>query len=253
MSNKNIEQFVATYGPVAVQVSKEINVDPNILLSQWGLESRWGQTEMAKKYNNLGGIKDFSGKGLEAKDNKTGSLDKYVKFEDPEIFGMYYADQIKRNFPLAVNTGNDIGSFTRGLASGKKGSYFGIPVQEYESSLARVQASLPEDRLLPFEPLALDPSGNQPAPAADLQETDEQREARMQGDIDAQEKRQAQLIGLGTGAGITATRAAGSGAGAVLEAGARRVGQGFQAGRQGRVPPTAPTPPAAAPSRRSRP
>ena len=248
MSNKNIEQFVATYGPVAVQVSKEINVDPNILLSQWGLESRWGQTEMAKKYNNLGGIKDFSGKGLEAKDNKTGSLDKYVKFEDPEIFGMYYADQIKRNFPLAVNTGNDIGSFTRGLASGKKGSYFGIPVQEYESSLARVQASLPEDRLLPFEPLALDPSGNQPAPAADLQETDEQREARMQGDIDAQEKRQAQLIGLGTGAGITATRAAGSGAGAVLEAGARRVGQGFQAGRQGRVPPTAPTPPAAAPS-----
>lgn len=154
MSNKNIEQFVATYGPVALQVSKEINVDPNVLLSQWGLESRWGQTEMAKKYNNLGGIKDFSGKGLEAKDNKTGSLDKYVKFEDPEVFGMYYVDQIKRNFPLAVNTGPDVGAFTRGLASGKNGSYFGIPVQEYESSLARTQASIPENKLLPFEPTA---------------------------------------------------------------------------------------------------
>jgi hypothetical protein len=152
MSNKNIEQFVATYGPVAQQVSKEINVDPNVLLSQWGLESRWGQTEMAKKYNNLGGIKDFSGKGFEAKDNKTGSIDKYVKFEDPEVFGMYYADQIKRNFPLAINTGPDIGAFTRGLASGKKGSYFEIPVQEYESSLARTQASIPENKLLPFEP-----------------------------------------------------------------------------------------------------
>jgi hypothetical protein len=142
MANKNIEQFVATYGPVAVQVSKEINVDPNILLSQWGLESRWGQTEMAKKYNNLGGIKDFSGKGLEAKDNKTGSVDKYVKFEDPEVFGMYYADQIKRNFPLAVNTGPDVGAFTRGLASGKRGSYFEISPQEYESSLASAQASI---------------------------------------------------------------------------------------------------------------
>jgi hypothetical protein len=152
MSNKNIEQFVATYGPVALQVSKEINVDPNVLLSQWGLESRWGQTEMAKKHNNLGGIKDFSGKGFEAKDNKTGSIDKYVKFEDPEVFGMYYADQIKRNFPLAINTGPDIGAFTRGLASGKNGSYFGIPVQEYESSLARTQASIPENKLLPFEP-----------------------------------------------------------------------------------------------------
>jgi hypothetical protein len=248
MSNKNIEEFIATYGPIAQQVSKQINVDPNLLLSQWGLESRWGQSEMAKKYFNLGGIKDFSGKGFEAKDNKTGSLDKYEKFEDPEIFGMFYADLIKRNFPLAVNTGDDLGAFTRGLASGKKGSYFGIPPQEYELSLAKVQASLPEGRLLPFEPTALEPTEGKPAPASDLQETDEQREARMQADIDAQEKRQAQLIGLGTGAGITATRAAGSGAGAVLEAGAKRVGQGFQAGKQGRMPPTALTPPAAAPS-----
>ena len=154
MSNKNIEEFIATYGPIAQQVSKQINVDPNLLLSQWGLESRWGQSEMAKKYFNLGGIKDFSGKGFEAKDNKTGSLDKYEKFEDPEVFGMFYADLIKRNFPLAVNTGDDLGAFTRGLASGKKGSYFGIPVQEYESSLARVQASLPEGQLLPFQPSA---------------------------------------------------------------------------------------------------
>ena len=161
MSNKNIEQFVAAYGPVAVQVSKEINVDPNILLSQWGLESRWGQVEMAKKHHNLGGIKDFSGKGFEAKDNKTGSVDKYVKFEDPEVFGMYYVDQIKRNFPLAINTGPDVGAFTRGLASGKNGSYFGVPVQEYESSLARTQASLPENKLLPFEPT---PQG-EPKPA----------------------------------------------------------------------------------------
>jgi uncharacterized FlgJ-related protein len=119
MANKNVEQFVATYGPIAQQVSKEINVDPNVLLGQWGSESRWGQTNMAKKHHNLGGIKDFSGQGFEAKDNKTGSLDKYLKFEDPEVFGMYYADLIKRNFPNAVNTGPDVGAFTRGLASGK--------------------------------------------------------------------------------------------------------------------------------------
>ena len=245
MANKNIEQFIATYGPVAQQVSKEINVDPNVLLSQWGLESRWGQTEMAKKYNNLGGIKDFSGKGLEAKDNKTGSVDKYVKFEDPEVFGMYYADQIKRNFPLAVNTGPDVGAFTRGLASGKNGSYFGIPVQEYESSLASAQASIPENQMLPFQATE---GAAAPATAVPAQETDEQRDARMQADIDAQEKRQAQMIGAGTGAGISATRAAGSGAGAMLEAGAKRVGTGFATGMQGRTPPTPPAPSAGVPS-----
>ena len=146
MANKNVEQFIATYGPVAQQVSKEINVDPNVLLSQWGLESRWGQTDMAKKHHNLGGIKDFSGSGFEAKDNKTGSVDKYVKFEDPEVFGMYYADQIKRNFPGAVNTGPDVGAFTRGLASGKKGSYFEISPEEYLKSLTDAQSALPESK-----------------------------------------------------------------------------------------------------------
>lgn len=154
MANKNIDQFIETYGPVAVQVSKEINVDPNVLLSQWGLESRWGQSEMAKTHHNVGGIKDFSGHGHEAKDNKTGSTDKYVKFEDPEVFGMYYADQIKRNFPLAVNTGPDIGAFTRGLSSGKNGSYFGVKPQEYEQTLSSFHSAIPENKMLPFEPAA---------------------------------------------------------------------------------------------------
>ena len=237
MANKNIEQFITTYGPVAQQVSKEINVDPNVLLGQWGLESRWGQTEMAKKHHNLGGIKDFSGKGLEAKDNKTGSVDKYVQFEDPEVFGMYYVDQIKRNFPLAVNTGPDVGAFTRGLASGKNGSYFGVPVEEYESSLASAQASIPENRILPFE---TGEGTAAPAPAVPAEETDEQRDARMQADIDAQEKRQAQMIGAGAGLGISGTKAVGAGAGAALQGAANRVGQGFSAGMQTNAPQVSP-------------
>ena len=157
MANKNIEGFVETYGPVAQQVSKEINVDPNVLLGQWGLESRWGQSEMAKKHHNVGGIKDFSGHGHEAKDNKTGSIDKYVKFEDPDVFGMYYADQIKRNFPNAMNTGPDAGAFTRGLANGKYGSYYGVPQSEYLKSLTGAQAAIPADKQVPFEPTAVKP------------------------------------------------------------------------------------------------
>ena len=235
MANKNIEQFMAKYGPVAQQVGKEINVDPNVLLSQWGLESRWGQTEMAKTHHNLGGIKDLSGTGFEAKDNKTGSTDKYVKFEDPEIFGMYYVDQIKRNFPQAANTGPDIGAFARGLAAGKRGSYFGVPVEEYESSLASAQSSIPEGSLLP----AGEQTETAPANAAPAPETDQQRDARIQAAIDAQEKRQAQLIGGAVGAGVSGTKALGSGAGAALQGAANRVGQGFRAGVQGGVPPTA--------------
>jgi hypothetical protein len=242
MANKNVEQFIESYGPVAQQVSKEIKVDPNVLLGQWGLESRWGQSEMAKKYHNLGGIKDFSGTGHEAKDSKTGSMDKYVKFEDPEVFGMYYADQIKRNFPQALNTGPDIGAFTRGLASGKRGSYFGVSPEEYEKTLTSFQSAIPEAKALPFEGgegKAAEAAGTA---EAGEEETDEQREARMQADMDAQEKRQAQLIGAGAGAGVSTTKAAGAGVGAALEAGAKRVGQGFSTGMQGRPPVVPPTP-----------
>ena len=206
MANKNVEKFIETYGPVAQQVSKEINVDPNVLIGQWGMESRWGQSEMAKKYHNVGGIKDFSGHGLEAKDNKTGSVDKYVKFEDPEVFGMYYTDQIKRNFPNAQNTGPDSGAFTRGLATGKNGSYFGVSPEEYQTSLDSAQSAIPENRVLPFEPTA----GSKQAESTT--ETDEQREARMQANMDAQEKRQAQLMGAGAGLGVSGTKAAGAGA-----------------------------------------
>jgi hypothetical protein len=176
MANKNVEQFIATYGPVAQQVSKEINVDPNVLLSQWGLESRWGQTDMAKKHHNLGGIKDFSGNGFEAKDNKTGSVDKYVKFEDPEVFGMYYADQIKRNFPDAVNAGPDVGAFTRGLASGKKGSYFEISPEEYLKSLTNAQSAIPESKESPAKrdegDLQLADAPPPPPPTADTSGAD---------------------------------------------------------------------------------
>jgi len=81
--------------------------------------------------------------------------------------------------------------------------------------------------------------------AEEPQETDEMRDARMQSAMDAQEKRQAQMIGAGTGAGISAARLAGSGAGAVIQAGGKRAGEGFRAGMQGSAP-TAPAAPSIA-------
>lgn len=80
--------------------------------------------------------------------------------------------------------------------------------------------------------------GKPPEPDAD--ETDEQREARMKSDMDAQEKRQAQLMGGAAGVGVSGTKLAGTGLGAVLEAGATRAGQGFSAGMQANAPPVPP-------------
>jgi cold shock CspA family protein len=67
---------------------------------------------------------------------------------------MYYADLIKRNFPKAINTGPDIGAFTRGLQAGKKGSYFGVPQEEYEQAVTSAQNAIPQEQQLPFNPTA---------------------------------------------------------------------------------------------------
>lgn len=116
------QQFIEEYAPVAEDVAKKIGVSPDILLSQWGLETNWGRSVIG--HHNLGNIKDFSGK----------DGDKYLNFEDPEAFGDYYAYLIKRNFPGAVNAGSDISKFSEGLKSGKKGAY--AEDKNYAKSLA---------------------------------------------------------------------------------------------------------------------
>ena len=128
------QEFVKIYGPVANQVSKEIGVDPRVILGQWGMETRWGSAMIGE--HNLGNIKDISGKGKRAEDKKEGSNDPYLSFESPEGFGQYYSDYMKRGFPNAVGAGADISKFTAGLANGVNGSYFGkTKPEEYQTAL----------------------------------------------------------------------------------------------------------------------
>jgi len=128
------KEFVKIYGPVADQVSKDIGVDPRVILGQWGMETRWGSAMIGE--HNLGNIKDLSGKGKRAEDKKEGSNDSYLSFESPEGFGQYYSDYMRRGFPNAVGAGADIPKFTTGLASGVNGSYFGkTKPEEYQTAL----------------------------------------------------------------------------------------------------------------------
>ena len=130
----NPQEFVKAYRPIAEQVSKEIGVDPRVILGQWGMETGWGSKTIGEY--NLGNIKDPSGKGKRAEDKKEGSNDPYLSFESPEGFGQYYSDYMKRGFPNAVGAGSDIQKFTAGLAKGVNGSYFGkLPPEEYQTAL----------------------------------------------------------------------------------------------------------------------
>jgi hypothetical protein len=235
MAKKSPQEFIKAYKPIAEQVGKEIGVDPNVILSQWALESNWGSAVPAS--HNLAGIKDFSGKGTAAKDNKLGTTAKYVQFEDPEVFGMYYADMIKRQFPNAVNTGPDIGAFTRGLVSGRSGAYFEADPQKYAVGLTAIHNSIPGAEQASRPDMTQAEPTQQDGELVGVMD-DQRREAIDRENLEAQEKRQAQVYGGAAGAGLSAAKATGSVAGSLVKAVSKLAEEGRQA--------ASPTTPAAA-------
>jgi len=129
-------QFTSQYAPLATKVGGELGVSPDLLLSQWGLETGWGKS-IIPGTNNLGNIMDFSGGGVSAVDNYNGRTDKYRAFETPEAFGEHYVDLIKRRYPNAVGAGDDVVKFATAL---KQGGYAEHP--EYVNSLVNTTQSL---------------------------------------------------------------------------------------------------------------
>jgi hypothetical protein len=131
MATDHVKMFVDEYTPIAVQVSKQTGIAPSVLLAQWGMESNYGRSVPGA--HNLGNIKDNSGKGTAATDNKTRSRDKYLNFESPEAFGDYYAHLMRRLYPNALNAGADVSKYAEGLRTGRAGSYAEDP--QYEQAL----------------------------------------------------------------------------------------------------------------------
>lgn len=104
MANPNA--FAQQYGQLADKVGGEIGVDPAILLGQWGLETGWGKSVIPGT-NNLGNIKDFSGKGAMATDNMTGSRDAYRQYDTPDAFAQDFASLIGRRYQGAIGAGSN--------------------------------------------------------------------------------------------------------------------------------------------------
>jgi hypothetical protein len=111
------EQFASQYAPLASKVGSELGVSPDLLLSQWGMETGWGKSVIPGT-NNLGNIMDFSGGGVSAVDNYNGRTDKYRAFATPEDFGTHFVDLIKRKYPDVVGSGDDPVKFAKALQAG---------------------------------------------------------------------------------------------------------------------------------------
>ena len=171
----NVQSFVDRVAPLAQAVGERLNVDPAILIGQWGLETGWGKS-VVPGTNNLGNIKDFSGSGPMATDNMTGSRDAYRAYDSLDAFGDDYAGLIERRYRGALGAGSDAEAFARAL---KSGGYAEDP--DYVAKMvraARMAGGVPvsQRRETPYQnPLdALPQGGNSPMQRALGQDTRQQ-------------------------------------------------------------------------------
>ncbi|WP_169717486.1 glycoside hydrolase family 73 protein [Comamonas serinivorans] len=113
----NVQEFVRRHQADAEQVAKQLNTSPQWVLGQWGLETGWGKSVIPGT-NNLGNIKDFSGKGPSAKDNMTGSVDAYRKYGSTEEFGQDFVRLVGGGRYSGVSGAKDAQSYFAALKSG---------------------------------------------------------------------------------------------------------------------------------------
>jgi hypothetical protein len=128
--------FNLQYQDVAQRTAEKLGVPAEALLAQWALETGYGKS-IVPGTNNLGNIKDFSGKGVVAKDNATKSIDKYRAYQSVDEFADDFASLIQRKYPKAVGQ-KSVEGFATAL---KAGGYAEDP--DYVNKIVRIAGGTP--------------------------------------------------------------------------------------------------------------
>lgn len=116
---QNPVEFTQTVMPAAEKAGGILGVDPKLLVAQWGLETGWGKGVPGT--NNYGNIKGTT--GTAARDNQTGTVDKYRNYATIDDFADHFTSLVMKNWPGAVGAGTDVAKFVTGLKAGKPGGY----------------------------------------------------------------------------------------------------------------------------------
>jgi flagellum-specific peptidoglycan hydrolase FlgJ len=137
------QAFAIKYRDAALAAGQALGVDPGILISQWGIETRWGQSKKPVQANNLGNIKagsTWKGPTVTQHDKAEKSIDKYRSYDSTDAFVKDYVNLIKTRYPESVGAGSDVNKFAKGLRSGEQGGY--ATDKNYASTLVSTAKNL---------------------------------------------------------------------------------------------------------------
>lgn len=119
-----IAAFVERVAPAAAEAADQLGVPVEAVISQWALESGWGGSELASKYNNLGGIKAYGGwKGQTVnmpsyeKDRSVKEVSPFRVYPTVEDYARDYTNFLGSKRYQSVHGTNDVRSFALALGN----------------------------------------------------------------------------------------------------------------------------------------
>ena len=139
-AEKKIRYVRRVFGP-AVMAGERLKVDPKFLMGQAALESGWGESELAAKYNNYGGVKARPGQPSVAMSSMEGAgakqkpvVSNFAVYKSPNAFFESWAQFLNRPRYQAALKATTPKEYAYGL---KAGGYYTDSPEKYSSVLTR--------------------------------------------------------------------------------------------------------------------
>lgn len=137
-------QFVEEYGELAMEISRQTGISPDIILAQIANETTYGRKEIPgtnNPFNIQAGAGDDYVSAPDHHADGTTYMAKFKKYRTRAEAAADYVRKLRRQWPGALGAGNDYGKFASGLRIGQQGGYAENP--NYGRDLAATGASLP--------------------------------------------------------------------------------------------------------------
>lgn len=139
-AEKKIQYVKRVFGP-AVIAGERLKVDPKFLMGQAALESGWGESELASKYNNYGGVKARPGQPSVAMSSMEGAganqkpvVSNFAVYESPSQFFENWTQFLSRPRYQSALQATTPKEYAYGL---KAGGYYTDSPQKYSNVLER--------------------------------------------------------------------------------------------------------------------
>lgn len=139
-AQKKIDYVRKVFGP-AVMAGERLGVDPKFLMGQAALESGWGKSELASKYNNYGGVKARAGQPSVQMSSMEGAgaaqkpvVSSFAVYENPSQFFENWTQFLSRPRYQEAREAKTPQAYAYGL---KRGGYYTDSAAKYANVLAR--------------------------------------------------------------------------------------------------------------------